>query len=86
MLSARRAYSASSSATVGGTIVRAASAISLGGLPTATRASSASLAGVANSAAAATWSSVNTPVPSAWSSAGRLRSATLVRVIRTAVR
>ena len=54
MLNARRPYSASSSATTGGTSVRATSAIALGGLPTATRASSASLAGVANSAAAAT--------------------------------
>ena len=54
MLSARRAYSAWSSATTGGASVRAASPIALGGLPTATRASSASLSGVANSAAAAT--------------------------------
>ena len=54
MLNARRAYSAWSSATTGGASVRAASPIALGGLPTATRASSASLSGVANSAAAAT--------------------------------
>ena len=54
MLNARRAYNASSSATTGGASVRAASPIALGGLPTATRASSASLSGVANSAAAAT--------------------------------
>ena len=66
--------------------MRAASAIALGGLPTAMRASSASVSGVANSAAAATWSSVSAPVLSAWSSAGRLRSALLVRVIRAAVR
>ena len=86
MLNARRAYSAWSSATTGGASVRATSPIALGGLPTATRASSASLSGVANSAAAATWSSVNAPVLSAWSSAGKLRSATLVFVIRTALR
>ena len=86
MLNARRAYSAWSSSTLGGASVRAVNAIALGGLPTATRASSPSLSGVANSAAAATWSSVNAPVLSAWSSAGRLRSASLVRVIRTAVR
>ncbi len=86
MLSARRAYSAWSSATTGGTILRAASAISLGGLPIASRASRASLSAVANSAAAATWSSVNEPTPSARSSAGSSRSAALVRVIRTAVR
>ena len=66
--------------------MRAASAIALGALPTATRASSASLSGVANSAAAATWSSVSAPVLSAWSSAGRLRSALLVRVICAALR
>ena len=40
MLNARRAYSAWSSSTTGGASVRAASAIALGGLPTATRASS----------------------------------------------
>ena len=61
MLSARCSYSAWSSSTAGGTSVRAASAIALGALPTATRAISASLAGVANWAAAATWSSVNAP-------------------------
>ncbi|MDP9258802.1 MAG: hypothetical protein M3Q31_19950, partial [Actinomycetota bacterium] len=72
--------------TVGGTIVRAASAMALGGLPTARCASSASLAGVAYSVAAATWSRVSAPVLSAWSSAGRLRSALLVRVMRAAVR
>jgi hypothetical protein len=72
--------------TVGGTIVRAASAIALGALPTATRASSASVPGVAYSAAAATWSRLSAPVLRAWSSAGRLRNATLVRVIRSALR
>jgi hypothetical protein len=65
--------------------VRAANPIALGGFPTATRANSPSLAGVANSTAAATWSSVSAPVLSAWSSAGRLRSAALAFVIRTAV-
>ena len=47
MRNARRAYSSWSSATLGGTIVRAASEIWLGALPTATRAISASLSGVA---------------------------------------
>ena len=61
-----------------GRCVRAASSIALGALPTATRASSASLAGVAYLAAAATWSRLSAPVLSAWSSAGRLRSALLV--------
>ena len=50
------------------------------------RANSASLAGVANWAAAATWSSVRLPVLRAWSSAGSWRSASPVRVMRTAVR
>ena len=54
MRSARRSYSALSSATVGGTILRAASEIWLGALPTAMRAISASLSGVAIGAAAAT--------------------------------
>ena len=66
--------------------MRAARAIALGALPTAMRASSASLAGVANLAAAATWSSVSAPVLRAWSSAGRLRSASLVCVMRVALR
>jgi hypothetical protein len=43
---------------LGGTIVRAASEIWLGALPTARRAISASLSGVAKGVAAATWSSV----------------------------
>ena len=43
-------------------MVRAASEMAPGALPIAMRASSASLAGVANSAAAATWSSVSAPV------------------------
>ena len=67
-------------------MARAANAISLGALPTATRASSASVPGVANSAAAATWSSVSAPVLSEWSSAGSLRSASLVLVMRLALR
>ncbi len=54
ILNARRAYNAWSSSTTGGASVRATNAIALGGLPIATRASSASLSGVANSAAAAT--------------------------------
>ena len=54
MRNARRSYSAWSSATLGGTIARAASEIWLGALPTATRASSASVSGVASGAAAAT--------------------------------
>ena len=49
MLSARRSYSASSSSTLGGASVRATSAISPGAFPTATRANSASVSGVANS-------------------------------------
>ena len=56
MLSARRSYNAWSSATAGGASLRAATDMALGALPSATRASSASLSGVANSAAAATWS------------------------------
>ncbi len=56
-----------------------------GRLADRSRAISASLSGVANGAAAATWSSVNTPVASASSSAGKLRSASLVTVTRLAL-
>ncbi len=82
----RRAYSAWSSATSGGLMTRARRSISRGALPTAMRASSASVSGVASSAAATVWSSVNSPAPSASSSAGRLRSASLARTMRCAVR
>ena len=54
MLNARRLYSVWSSSTGGGASLRATSPIALGALPTATRTSSTSVAGVANSTAAAT--------------------------------
>ena len=54
MLNARRSYNALSSTTVGGLSVRATSAIALGALPTATRASCASVSGVACRVAAVT--------------------------------
>ncbi len=54
MRSLRRAYTVWSSCSDGGASVRAMSSITLGAMPIATRASSLSVAGVANSAAAAT--------------------------------
>ena len=66
--------------------MRAASAISLGALPIAMRAISASVSGVACLAAAAAWSSVRAPVLIARSIAGSTRSASPVRVMRSAVR